>query len=140
MNSVDHTATEQASITRFIENNWGTGRIGDASFDQRAGSLSGLFDFKRPNNKQVLLNSDGSVKSVKPIPAPLRADRLLGLHARPVPGLRPGPQGPERRRRELRLPALPISVGAGLLTAGTMTTVFALRRRRGRAGAPTAAV
>ena len=68
VNSVDHTATEQASITRFIENNWGTGRIGDASFDRRAGSLNGLFDFWHPNNKPVLLNADGSVKSVTPIP------------------------------------------------------------------------
>jgi phospholipase C len=30
---------------RFIEDNWGTGRIGDFSFDERAGSLRGLFDF-----------------------------------------------------------------------------------------------
>ncbi|WP_443073880.1 alkaline phosphatase family protein [Streptomyces sp. NBC_01478] len=27
VNKVDHTATEQASITQFIENNWHTGRI-----------------------------------------------------------------------------------------------------------------
>ena len=32
-------------MLRFIENNWLTGRIGDASFDTRAGSLGGLFDF-----------------------------------------------------------------------------------------------
>ncbi|MFJ4412391.1 alkaline phosphatase family protein [Streptomyces sp. NPDC088910] len=67
VNSVDHTRTEQASITRFIEDNWKTGRVGDASFDSRANSLAGAFDFKHPNNKQVLLNADGSVKSVKDI-------------------------------------------------------------------------
>lgn len=64
-NFVDHTATEQTSILASIEDNWGTGRIGDASFDERAGSLSNLFDFKHPNNKQVLLKQDGAVASVK---------------------------------------------------------------------------
>jgi phospholipase C len=67
VNSVDHTRTEQTSITRFIEDNWKTGRIGDASFDARANSLDGAFDFRHPNNKQVLLGADGSVASVKPI-------------------------------------------------------------------------
>ncbi|MFG1806827.1 alkaline phosphatase family protein [Streptomyces sp. NPDC049040] len=67
VNSVDHTRTEQTSITKFIEDNWKTGRVGDAAFDTRANSLNGAFDFKHPNNKQVLLNTDGSVKSVKPI-------------------------------------------------------------------------
>ena len=66
-NFVDHTATEQASITKFIEDNWRTGRIGGGSFDQRAGSLGNLFSFNRPNDKQVILKDDGSIKSVKPI-------------------------------------------------------------------------
>ena len=39
VNYVDHHVTEQASILRFVEDNWSTGRIGDASFDARAGSL-----------------------------------------------------------------------------------------------------
>ena len=57
VNYVDHTPTEQTSILQFIEDNWRTGRIGDASFDARAGSLAGMFDFRhRPNNAQVLLN------------------------------------------------------------------------------------
>ena len=44
-----------------------TGRIGDHSFDATAGSLAGMFDFRHPNNKQVLLNAGGSVQSVGPI-------------------------------------------------------------------------
>jgi phospholipase C len=63
-NYIDHTPVEQASITRFIENNWRTGRIGGGSFDARAGSLSGLFDFRRPSAKRVILASNGSVQSV----------------------------------------------------------------------------
>jgi phospholipase C len=64
-NYVDHKATEQASILKFVEDNWLTGRIGDSSFDQRAGSLNGMFSFKHPNGMQVVLKTDGSVQSVR---------------------------------------------------------------------------
>jgi phospholipase C len=56
-NHVDHTLTDQSSILKFIEDNWRTGRIGDHSFDERAGSLTGMFDFRqRPSKKQLILN------------------------------------------------------------------------------------
>ena len=45
VNFVDHQITDQSSILRFIEDNWALGRIGDQSFDERAGSLVTLFDF-----------------------------------------------------------------------------------------------
>jgi phospholipase C len=64
-NYVDHRPTEQASITKFIEDNWLTGRVGGASFDQRAGSLDGMFSFSHPNGKQVLLKPTGDVQSVR---------------------------------------------------------------------------
>jgi phospholipase C len=44
-NFVDHSITDQTSILRFIEDNWQTGRIGDFSFDTKAGTLANLFDF-----------------------------------------------------------------------------------------------
>jgi hypothetical protein len=44
-NYVDHTFTEQASITQFIEDNWNLGRIGGGSFDASAGTLDNMFDF-----------------------------------------------------------------------------------------------
>jgi phospholipase C len=44
-NYVDHTLTDQASVLRFIEDNWQTGRIGGSSFDELAGSLLNMFDF-----------------------------------------------------------------------------------------------
>jgi phospholipase C len=56
VNHVDHHYTEQASITKFIEENWGVGQIGDASFDARAGDLDGLFDFRRPRAGNLFLN------------------------------------------------------------------------------------
>jgi phospholipase C len=44
-NFVDHTITDQSSILRFIEDNWQTGRVGNYSLDERAGSLLNMFDF-----------------------------------------------------------------------------------------------
>ncbi|MEE4541206.1 alkaline phosphatase family protein [Streptomyces sp. V4-01] len=67
---VDHTRTGQSSVLRFIEDNWGTGRIGDASFDADAGSLAGMFDFARPQQRAVLLAADGSVAATVPVRVP----------------------------------------------------------------------
>jgi phospholipase C len=44
-NAVDHTLTDQSSITRFVEDNWQLPRIAH-SFDAMAGSLTGLFTFE----------------------------------------------------------------------------------------------
>ncbi|HKS49088.1 MAG TPA: alkaline phosphatase family protein [Amycolatopsis sp.] len=43
-NFVDHTRTDQTSVLQFIEDNWFTGRIGDSSFDTRAGGLWNMLD------------------------------------------------------------------------------------------------
>jgi phospholipase C len=40
-----YSLTDQSSILRFIEDNWFLGRIGDQSFDSKAGSLENMFDF-----------------------------------------------------------------------------------------------
>jgi phospholipase C len=45
VNFVDHQIIDQSSILRFIEDNWDLGRIGDHSFDSKAGSLVNMFDF-----------------------------------------------------------------------------------------------
>jgi phospholipase C len=68
-NYVDGTTTDQSSITRFIEDNWNTGRIGDASFDAKAGSLDNMFSFRHegdsgrlfldPSTGQVTRNGHG---------------------------------------------------------------------------------
>ena len=55
-NFVDHTLTDQSSVLRFIEDNWGTGQIGGGSYDQIAGSLSNLFDFGNPRDAKLILN------------------------------------------------------------------------------------
>jgi phospholipase C len=59
-NFVDHTVTDQTSILKFIEDNWHTGRIGNASFDVKAGSLESMFSFDRSRrddgNRTLLLD------------------------------------------------------------------------------------
>ena len=68
-NYVDGTATEQASILAFVEDNWSTGRLGDGSFDARAGTLQNMFDFSKTQAEKVLLRSNGTVASavVQPV-------------------------------------------------------------------------
>ncbi len=45
VNYVAHSISDQSSILRLIEDNWKLGRIGDQSFDERAGSLFNMFNF-----------------------------------------------------------------------------------------------
>jgi len=59
-NFVAHSVADQSSITRFIEDNWKLGQIGDQSFDAIAGSILNLFDFdqhsigNRPDRTLIL--------------------------------------------------------------------------------------
>jgi phospholipase C len=61
-NYVDHRITDQSSIIRFIEDNWDLGRIGNGSFDAKAGTLNGFFDFDdhAKNHKLILDPSTGT--------------------------------------------------------------------------------
>ncbi len=56
VNYVDHAVIDQTSIIRFIEDNWALGRIGDHSFDAKAGSLDGLFDFDASPAQTLILD------------------------------------------------------------------------------------
>ncbi len=61
---MDHSTTDQTSILRFIEDNWNLGRIGDQSFDVKAGSLMNMFDFTnggQPANKLFLSPTTGLI-------------------------------------------------------------------------------
>ncbi len=64
-NFVDHTLTHQASVLRFIEDNWNLGYIdgpvappeGQGSVDRYANSLTNMFDFKaKPNTVPLILD------------------------------------------------------------------------------------
>jgi phospholipase C len=69
-NYVDHTPISQASVIRFIEDNWlGSQRIGGGSFDATAGSIMGLFDFSDSGQNPALF-VDPNLGSVVPsVPA-----------------------------------------------------------------------
>jgi phospholipase C len=60
-NYVDHVATDQSSILRFIEDNWNLGRIGGNSDDVKAGTLNGMFDFTKKAPKVILDPATGLV-------------------------------------------------------------------------------
>ncbi|MDX6512418.1 MAG: phospholipase [Gaiellaceae bacterium] len=66
-NFVDHTTTDQTSVLRFIEDNWLVGRIGDFSFDTKAGSLLNMFAFQPVGpvggNNKLFLDPDTGQKS-----------------------------------------------------------------------------
>ncbi len=58
-NYVDHTLITQASVLRFIEDNWlGGRRLGGGSFDETAGSINGLFDFAAGGHQPKLFLDD----------------------------------------------------------------------------------
>jgi phospholipase C len=60
-NFVDHTLTDQSSVIRFVEDNFGLGQIGGGSADAYAGSVLNMLDFsKHPNNGNDLLLLDPS--------------------------------------------------------------------------------
>ena len=58
-NYVDHSVSDQSSITRFIEDNWlDSRRLGGGSFDATAGKLNPMFDFDDPfaENRRLFLD------------------------------------------------------------------------------------
>src|SRR4029077_4917437 len=55
-NFVDSTTTDQSSMIRFIEDNWGLGRIGKGSSDAEAGSLLNMLNFGQPRTDILLLD------------------------------------------------------------------------------------
>ncbi|MFD7918311.1 phospholipase C [Streptomyces sp. NPDC059740] len=130
VNHVDHTMTEQTSITRFIEDNWHTARIGDHSFDTRAGKLDSMFDFRHPDNRQVLLHEDGSVASVGPIRtvAPVRTKLTDVTASRTAMAETAAETG---RTSSL----LPLSLGAGAAVVAVLAVTAGVRRRRSAADA-----
>jgi phospholipase C len=69
-NYVSHASVSQASVTRFIEDNWLHGqRLGGGSFDATTGSIMDMFDFsQRPNPPLVLDQQTGEPTHTAPGP------------------------------------------------------------------------
>jgi phospholipase C len=57
-NFVDNSLTDQSSIIRFVEDNWQLGRIGDQSFDAKAGTIGNMLDFNPSDSRAPKLVLD----------------------------------------------------------------------------------
>ena len=102
-NFVDHTLVNQASVTKWIEDNWSLPAISN-SFDSSSGSLNNMFDFSGNGCTNPVVYLSASTGQVTQIPDPVVPDS--------------------------RQPALFAAIGAVILAAGTY---FGIRRRRRRA-------
>jgi phospholipase C len=70
VNFVDHTAISQASIARFIEDNWlASHRLGGGSFDATAGSIMNMFNFNGAGNNPTLFIDPNQGTPVASVPA-----------------------------------------------------------------------
>ena len=60
VNFIDHSLTNQASVIRFIEDNWlGGQRLGKGSFDSISNSITNMFDFQSaPRMNKLVLEED----------------------------------------------------------------------------------
>jgi phospholipase C len=73
--TVSHQRITQASVVRFIEDNWLHGkRLGGGSFDATSGSIASMFDFTAaaPVPRLVLDPSTGNAPPATPAPVPTR--------------------------------------------------------------------
>ena len=75
-NFVDNTFTEQASIPRFIEDNWNLGRIGNESADASAGTLMNAFDFTGSKRAPAIIMDPNTGEVVKTITSEWRGRRM----------------------------------------------------------------
>jgi phospholipase C len=78
-NFVDHTLTDQTSIDRFIEDNWGLPRLGDGAMDHWAGSLVAMFEFDTPARTGLqILDPETGVRATR-VGVPSAAWRARGV-------------------------------------------------------------
>jgi phospholipase C len=80
-NFVDHSITDQSSVTRFIEDNWLNGQRIQGSFDAIAGSIDNMFNFNAAPNTATFLLSESSGEPMNPTQS---ATPLTALHRNPA--------------------------------------------------------
>ena len=80
-NFVDHSITDQSSITRFVEDNWLNGERIQGSFDAIAGPLDNMFNFEAAPNTATLMLSESSGQPINPAQS---ASPKTALHSHPV--------------------------------------------------------
>jgi phospholipase C len=63
-NYVSHTPISQASIVRFVEDNWLAGaRLGGGSFDEGSGSVMDMFNFSDAGDSKLILDPRSGMKT-----------------------------------------------------------------------------
>ena len=95
-NYVKHTANDQTSILKFIEDNWNLGTIaspGNQSTDIDAASLESMFDFAGPtrNGKLLLDPATGAPPGTERVKAPVTETPGGGGGGTPSPAPSPTP-------------------------------------------------
>ncbi|SIS63848.1 phospholipase C [Alicyclobacillus vulcanalis] len=79
-NFVDNTLIDQTSVLRFIEENWGLGSLGPASYDSLAGSIMNMFDWNTQNPPVFLDPTTGEPVSPDMQPEVIRGTTYLSLN------------------------------------------------------------
>lgn len=137
-NFVDHTQTDQASILKFIEQNWSLGQIGDSSVDESAGQINAMFDFNAaPRVTPVVLDEkNGSVvqTAVQPSsPAPSSQAPSVSAPAGQLPVTSASPSS-SAAGEDLAATGFPVVVVGmlALIVAAFGVLTFVLIRRRKR--------
>ncbi|MGW8375642.1 alkaline phosphatase family protein [Streptomyces sp. ODS28] len=103
VNAIDHTPTEQTSITKFIEDNWHTGRLGDASLDAHAGPLTQTLDFHPPTTSGYF--STNRAPSPPSAPSPQATERSATAPTAQQAPHRPSPSASRRAWQRSARPA-----------------------------------
>ncbi len=96
-NYVDHTLTDQSSVLKFIEDNWGTGQIdptGHTSFDSIAGTLGNMFDFTGATRAQPVNLDDQTGQVIPGVTGPTGPAGSTGPAGPMGPAGSTGPTGP----------------------------------------------
>jgi phospholipase C len=65
-NYVSHTLITQASVTKFVEDNWLNGeRLGGGSFDATTGSIMDMLDFHQDDDRRLILDPTYGIEKSK---------------------------------------------------------------------------
>jgi phospholipase C len=109
-NYIDHTFTDQSSVIKFIEENWGVGGLGGGAFESLSGlqsngsqaapgssnlgDLMSMFDFNPSDRRAPAIMLDDQTGEIIPGPAAGQNGQNGSQGQQGPPGPR-GPQGPK---------------------------------------------
>ncbi|HEX5193791.1 MAG TPA: alkaline phosphatase family protein [Solirubrobacteraceae bacterium] len=129
-NYVDNSFTEQASIPKFIEDNWSLGRIGSESADAAAGSLMNAFDFdQRYGHAPAIIMNPDTGEITRTIPA--KASGGQSTARAPSPGGSGSPSSSGATKRTVHHVTIKLPKVSYEAKAGTRKLTIAFRTTGG---------